>query len=137
MEKTYVLKTLEICEKYNIPHFSFCSSNKTNPNSWFLLWRVKGETEEELKKRKIIKKISVFHCGILLERDNDSRFGERLAGYIPFMEKISVKQVAKAMLITDLNFNSKFKFNNDVNLKNDEIYEVIENNQMISLVKNN
>ena len=50
IENIYVLKTLEICEKYNIPHFSFCSSNKADKNSYFLLWKVKGETEEELKK---------------------------------------------------------------------------------------
>ena len=62
IENIYVLKTLEICEKYNISHFSFCSSNKADKNSMFLLWRVKGETEEELKKRKKIKKILIkFH----------------------------------------------------------------------------
>ena len=37
IEYVYVLKTLEICEKFNIPHFSFCSSNKADKNSMFLL----------------------------------------------------------------------------------------------------
>ena len=60
IENVYVLKTLEICEKYNIPHFSFCSSNKADKNSMFLLWRVKGETEEELKKEKKLKKLVYF-----------------------------------------------------------------------------
>ena len=102
IEYTYVLKSLEICEKYNIPHFSFCSSNKADKNSSFLLWRVKGETEEEFKKRKSIKKISVFHPGLLLDRDNDERFGEGLAKWIPFISKISVKDVAKAIFLLDL-----------------------------------
>ena len=132
IENVYVLKTLEICEKYNIPHFSFCSSNKADKNSLFLLWKVKGETEEELKKRKIIKKISVFHPGILLERQNDERFGEGLAKWIPFIEKISVKYVAKSMFIIDLKFNS----GNKDNMKPEEIYEVIENDQMIKLSQN-
>ena len=48
VEKTYVLKTLELCEKYSIQHFSFCSSNKADKNSFFLLWKIKGENEEEL-----------------------------------------------------------------------------------------
>ena len=131
IDNVYVLKTLEICEKYNIPHFSFCSSNKADKNSMFLLWRVKGETEEELKKIKLIKKISVFHPGLLLDRDNDERFGEGLARWIPFMAKISVKDVAKAMFIVDLKFNSGNK--NKEGFGNEEIYEVIENDEMLKL----
>ena len=131
IENIYVLKTLEICEKYNIPHFSFCSSNKADKNSYFLLWKVKGETEEELKKRKIIKKISVFHPGILLDRDNDERFGEGLMKWIPFISKISAKDVAKSMFIVDLKFNS----NQNNNKKLEDIYEVIENDEMIQLSK--
>ena len=127
VENVYVWKTLEICEKYNIQHFSFCSSNKADKNSFFLLWRIKGETEEELKKRKIIKKISVFHPGILLDRDNDERFGEGLAKWIPFVSKISTKDVAKSMFIMDLNFN------NNKELKSEDIYEVIENDEMIKI----
>ena len=133
IENIYVLKTLEICEKYNIPHFSFCSSNKADKNSYFLLWKVKGETEEELKKRKIIKKISVFHPGILLDRDNDERFGEGIMKWIPFISKISVKDVAKSMFIVDLKFNSK----NNNNQKQEDVYEVIENDEMIRMSKEN
>ena len=132
IENIYVLKTLEICEKYNIPHFSFCSSNKADKNSYFLLWKVKGETEEELKKRKIIKKISVFHHGILLDRDNDERFGEGLMKWIPFISKISTKDVAKSMFMVDLKFNSN---QNNNNTKLEDIYEVIENDEMIQLSK--
>ena len=132
IENIYVLKTLEICEKYNIPHFSFCSSNKADKNSYFLLWKVKGETEEELKKRKIIKKISVFHPGILLDRDNDERFGEGLMKWIPFISKISTKDVAKSMFMVDLKFNSN---QNNNNTKLEDIYEVIENDEMIQICK--
>ena len=133
IENRYVLKTLEICEKFNIPHFSFCSSNKADKNSYFLLWKVKGETEEELKKRKIIKKISVFHPGILLDRDNDERFGEGISKWIPFISKISVKDVAKSMFLIDLKFIS-----GDKNGQNSEnIYEVIENEEMIKISKEN
>ena len=135
IEYTYVLKTLEICEKYNIKHFSFCSSNKANKDSWFLLWRVKGETEEELKKRKIIQKISVFHPGILMERDNDQRFGEGLMSWIPFIYKISVKDVAKSMFIVDLKFNNEIKKESKTKLDNN--YEVLENDDMLKLCNEN
>lgn len=127
IENVYTLKTLEICEKYNIPHFSFCSSNRADKNSIFLVWKVKGETEEELKKRKIIKKISVFHPGILLDRENDVEKG------IHSISKIGVKDVAKSMFIVDLKFNSQ----NHTIHNPEEVYEVIENDEMIKLCKEN
>ena len=131
VENIYVLKTLQICEIYNIQHFSFCSSNKADKNSYFMLWKVKGETEEELKKRILIKKISVFHPGILTDRDNDERFGEGISKWIPFVSKISTKEVAKAMFIKDLNFNKNYCNNKEI--KNEEIYEIIENDDMIKI----
>ena len=92
IEYAYALKTLEICEKYNIPHFLFCSSNRADKNSYFLVWKVKGETEEELKQRKKIKKISVFHPGILLDRENDEKLGEHLEKGIHSISKIGAKR---------------------------------------------
>ena len=67
-----------------------------------------------------------------MDRDNDERFGEGLARWIPFMSKISVKDVAKAMFLMDLKFNTES--NNCEGLGNEDIYEVIENDQMIKLV---
>ena len=131
VENTYVLKTLELCEKYNIQHFSFCSSNKANKDSYFMLWKVKGETEEELKKRKIIKKISVFHPGLLIDRDNDERFGEGVTKWVPFIVKINTKDVAKSMFLVDLKFNNSIS-NNDNN-NNGDVYETIENDDMIKM----
>ncbi|ORY72463.1 hypothetical protein LY90DRAFT_699942 [Neocallimastix californiae] len=135
VEYTYVLKSLEIAEKFGIPHFSFCSSNKAHKDSKFLLWKTKGETEEELKKRKIIKKISVFHPGLLLDRDNDKRLGEAFSKWIPFTTKIAAKDVAKAMFVVDLKFNLDNKNNQKVDSEN--IYEVIENDEMLKIVQEN
>ena len=129
IEKVYALKTLEICEKYNIPHFLLCSSNRADKNSFFLVWKVKGETEEELKRRKTIKRISVFHPGILLDRDNDEKLGETLKKGVNTISKIGPKDVAKSMLIVDLKFNCQ----NHLTHNPEEVYEVIENDQMIKL----
>ena len=129
IEYAYALKTLEICEKYNIPHFLFCSSNRADKNSYFLVWKVKGETEEELKQRKKIKKISVFHPGILLDRENDEKLGEHLEKGIHSISKIGAKDVAKSMFIVDLKFNSE----NNIVHNPENAYEVIENDEMIKL----
>jgi len=51
IEYTYVLQIFELCVKYKIPHFSYCSSENANKQSYFLLWKTKGETEEELQKK--------------------------------------------------------------------------------------
>ena len=48
------------------------------------------------------------------------------------MSKISVKDVAKAMFLTDLKFKAESK--NCEELGNEDIYEVIENDQMLKLV---
>ena len=133
IENVYALKTLEICEKYNIPHFLLCSSNRADKNSFFLVWKVKGETEEELKRRKTIKRISVFHPGILLDRDNDEKLGETLKKGVNTISKIGPKDVAKSMLIVDLKFNSK----NGVIQRPEDVYEVIENDEMIKLCQEN
>ena len=127
IEYVYALKTLEICEKYNIPHFLFCSSNRADKNSYFLVWKVKGETEEELKQRKKIKKISVFHPGILLDRDEN--LGEALEKGIHSISKIGTRDVAKSMFIVDLKFNSE----NNIVHNPENVYEVIENDEMIKL----
>ena len=127
IEYVYALKTLEICEKYNIPHFLFCSSNRADKNSYFLVWKVKGETEEELKQRKKIKKISVFHPGILLDRDEN--LGEALEKGIHSISKIGTRDVAKSMFIVDLKYNSE----NNIVHNPENVYEVIENDKMIKL----
>ena len=129
IEYAYALKTLEICEKYNIPHFLFCSSNRADKNSYFLVWKVKGETEEELKQRKKIKKISVFHPGILLDREKNEKLGEHLEKGIHSISKIGAKDVAKSMFIVDLKFNSE----NNIVHNPENVYEVIENDEMIKL----
>lgn len=42
---------------------------------------------------------SVFRPGVLLNRVNDTRFGEKIVSCIPFLKKIECKDVAKALRI--------------------------------------
>ena len=136
VEKLYTIQILKICEEYLIQHFSYISSSKANKNSPFMLWKIKGETEDELEKINSIPLISIFRPGLLKERDNDYRFGESLVDFVPFFTKIKVKDVAKAMVINDIKFLENFiLFNNTIEIKNK--IEKIENSDMISLSQKN
>ena len=129
VEYGYILQIYKICELYKIPHFSFCSSNKANKSSFFMLWQIKGETEEELKNKNSIPLMSIFHPGLLLDRHNDVRTGEGWVKYIPFCEKISTDKVGKAMFIRDIEFQENFK----VETPEKNTCEIVNNEQMILL----
>ena len=136
VEKLYTIQILKICEEYFIQHFSYISSSKANKNSFFMLWKIKGETEEELEKINSIPLISIFRPGLLKERDNDKRLGESLVDFVPFFSKIKVKDVAKAMVINDLKFLENYiLFDKTIEIKNK--IEKIENSNMIILSKKN
>ena len=136
VEKLYTIQILKICEEYFIQHFSYISSSKANKNSFLMLWKIKGETEEELEKINSIPLISIFRPGLLKERDNDKRLGESLVDFVPFFTKIKVKDVAKAMVINDIKFLENYiLFDKTIEIKNK--IEKIENSNMIILSKKN
>ena len=90
---TYVVNSCILCEKLNISHFSNCSAANASKDSWFLYSRVKGEAEEECLKKNV-NYISILRPGIILNRDNDDRLGEKIIAYIPFLPKITSKDIA-------------------------------------------
>ena len=136
VEKLYTIQILKICEEYFIQHFSYISSSKANKNSFFMLWKIKGETEDELEKINSIPLISIFRPGLLKERDNDKRLGESLVDFVPFFTKIKVKDVAKAMVINDIKFLENYiLFDKTIEIKNK--IEKIENSDMNILSKKN
>ena len=128
VDYTYVVQSCEICEKMGIPHFSLCSSGRANKDSWFLFMRVKGEAEEEIKKKTIQYK-TIIKPGVLLNRDNDDRLGEGVASYIPFIDKIDLKDVGKAMMLDDLHFQKTKSKKKETS--------IINNSQMIDMIKRN
>ena len=132
VDYTYVVQSCEVCEKMGIPHFSLCSSGRANKDSWFLFMRVKGDSEEEIKKKAVQYK-TIIKPGVLLNRDNDDKLGEGVASYIPFIDKIDVKDVAKAMMLDDLHFqNTKSKNQETSLINNSQIFDMIKryNNEL-------
>lgn len=59
--------------------------------------RTKGEVERDIKKLGY-NHLSISKPGLLLNRDNDSRIGEKIGSVIPFITKIESSDVGLAML---------------------------------------
>ena len=126
VDYTYVIQSCEMCEKLNIKHFSHCSSMGTSKDSWFLYMRVKGEAEEE-EMKKNVDYITIFKPGMLLNRDNDMRIGEKFASWIPFAPKIDVKDLARAMYLNDIQYQKlEVKEKKKVKFENSDILKIVE-----------
>ncbi len=98
VDYTYPLFGGKLASHFNIPHYSLVSSIGANPKSWFLYPKTKGQVEEALKSLKL-PQLSILQPGILLNRRNDDRFGEKIASIIPFAPKIESRDVARALRI--------------------------------------
>ena len=117
---TYVVNSCILCEKLNISHFSNCSAANASKDSWFLYSRVKGEAEEECLKKNV-NYVSILKPGIILNRDNDDRIGEKIIAYIPFLPKITSKDIAMSMLMDDLEYQQRKKEKKAVRISHSEM----------------
>ena len=117
---TYVVNSCILCEKLNISHFSNCSAANASKDSWFLYSRVKGEAEEECLKKNV-NYVSILRPGIILNRDNDDRFGEKVIAYIPFFPKITSKDIAMSMLVDDLEYQRGKKEKKAIRISHSEM----------------
>lgn len=121
---TYVVESCRLCEKLAIPHYSNCSSMNANKDSWFMYCRVKGQAEEEAMNSKV-HYVSIHRPGIILHRDNDYRIGEAVVAYVPFIDKIESKDIGKAMLKDDLDYQLKGqKEKKHIRISNNEMVEI-------------
>ena len=78
VDKTYPLLAADIAIKNSthffyadIPHYLLVSSMGSDPNSWFLYPKTKGQVEDELKLKNL-NYLSIFRPGLLRNR-RDSR----------------------------------------------------------------
>lgn len=74
VDKTYPLYAADIALTsrtkslyLDIPHYLLLTSMGSDPKSWFLYPRTKGEVEEEVKQKKI-NLLSIFRPGLLKNR---------------------------------------------------------------------
>ena len=132
---TYVVNSCIMCEKLNISHYSNCSSKGTDKDSCFLYYRVKGEAEEECLKKNV-NYISILRPGLIMNRDNDDRIVEKVATYIPFLPKITSKNIAMAMLVDDLEYQKGKKEKKVLRISNYEMEQLAEKGNKMMDTKN-
>jgi oxidoreductase len=96
VDYTYVLYSANFCVKMKIPHFALVSSAGANSKSWFLYMKTKGQADEDVMKLDI-PSINIYRPGVLVDRDNDFRIGEKIISFIPFVPQVTTEQVAKVM----------------------------------------
>jgi uncharacterized protein YbjT (DUF2867 family) len=130
---TYVVNSCVLCEKLNISHFSNCSAANASKDSWFLYSRVKGEAEEECLKKNV-NYVSILRPGIILNRDNDDRWGEKVIAYVPFLPKITSKDIAMSMLVDDLEYQKGKKEKKAIRISHSEMEKLAaKGNQMMNI----
>ena len=133
VDYTYVVNSCILCEKLNISHFSNCSAANASKDSWFLYSRVKGEAEEECLKKNV-NYISILRPGIILNRDNDYRLGEKVIAYIPFLPKITSKDIAMSMLVDDLEYQKGNKEKKAIRISHSEMQALADKgNKMMNI----
>ena len=68
-------------------------------SSWFLYPRTKGRVEEAAKEIKDLPILAIHRAGMLFDRENDERMGEKILGaFRKVLPGIQSKDMGKAML---------------------------------------
>lgn len=80
----------------DIPHYLLVSSTGSNPDSWFMYLRVKGECERDLKLKQL-NLLSIFQPGLLRNR-KDARTIEKIVQVLPFVSGIEAKDAASSLI---------------------------------------
>ena len=97
VDYTYPLEFAKVAVDLQIPYFGLLSSVGASASSWFLYMKTKGEIENAITALKL-PYLCIFRPGLLRNRDNDARFGEKIAHYIPFLGGIESVMMGAAML---------------------------------------
>ena len=123
VDYNYVVNSCKLCENLQIAHFSNCSSMGTDSNSWIKYLKVKGKAEDVCLASDV-KFVSIMRPGILKERDNDFRLFESCLCCCCCCPGITTRQLAKAMIVDDLQFHINKEIitkRKGVRIENDEL----------------
>ena len=91
-ELEYPTLFAKIALENNAKHFGFLSGGLASPTSWFLLFKTKGRAENAINNLNQ-RGLTIYRPGLLTNRRNDERTLEKILAVIPFMVKISSRDM--------------------------------------------
>ncbi len=97
VDYTYPLEFAKLSTQLGAKHYGLLSSTGSDPNSWFLYMKTKGRAERDIIAANQ-KGLTIYRPGLLSNRRNDERIGEKIADCIPFITKIEARDMGAAMI---------------------------------------
>lgn len=96
VDHDYIIKFAEVCKNNGVKKFLVVSALGADPNSKIFYNKVKGRTEEDLKKIGF-EELVIFQPSLLLGERKESRPAERIAQIMsPFLKAVMVGPLAKS-----------------------------------------
>ena len=86
-----------LAKELGVKHYGLLTSTGGNVNSMFLYMRTKGRVEVACKEIGL-RQLTIYRPGLLLNRRNDNRIGEKIGSWVPFITKIESADMGKAMV---------------------------------------
>ena len=93
----YPIDFASVGKEIGVHHYGLLTSQGASASSWFLYMRTKGEVERDILKVGI-PHLTIYKPGLLLNRDNDERIGEKIFSHVPLITKIESSDVGLCML---------------------------------------
>ena len=97
VDQIYPTNFAKLAKQVGAPYYGLCTSQGANANSWFLYMRVKGQVENDLINLKL-PQLDIYQPGLIEDRDNDFRIGEKIFSRVPFISKISSRDLGLSFL---------------------------------------
>lgn len=98
IDHTYPHEFAKLATQLNVKHYGLLSSTGADANSILLYTRTKGAAERDITQARADRGLIIYRPGLLLNRRNDERLGEKIGAYIPFLAKIEAKDMGQAMI---------------------------------------
>ena len=97
MDYQYPLNFAILAKELGVKHYGLLSSTGSDSKSIFLYMRTKGQVEAAVQELGL-NQLCIYRPGLLCNRRGDSRLGEKIGSWIPFITKIESADMGRAMI---------------------------------------
>ena len=92
VDHTYPLEFAKLAKELGVNHYGLLSSTGADANGFLLYTKTKGRAERDITALNL-KGLIIYRHGLLLNRRNDERMGEKIASWIPFISSIESRDM--------------------------------------------